>query len=85
MICNNIQSTSSGHMALTGICVFKLSVGSVAIVMDFSEKRCVFQSEVQSRFFDRNQITMHAVICYYIEKQEDKEFKIKHVIIGIYK
>jgi len=70
-------------MAITGICVYKLSVGSVAMVMDFSEKGCVFQREVQSGFFDRNQVTVHPVICYYREKQEDKEYKVKHAIISI--
>lgn len=67
-----------------GICVDKIREGSIAMVMDFSENYgCVFQSEVQSGFFDRNQVTIHPMMCYYTEKQEEKEFKVKHAIIGI--
>jgi len=48
-------------------CIDKLSLGSVAVVMDFSENySCVFQSDVQSGFFDRNQVTVHPMMCYYI-------------------
>lgn len=67
-----------------GICVDRIGEGSIAMVMDFSENYgCVFQSEVQSGFFDRNQVTIHPIMCYYTEKQGEKEFKIKHAIIGI--
>jgi hypothetical protein len=38
-------------------CIDHLKPGSIAMVMDFSENYgCLFQSEVQSGFFDRNQV-----------------------------
>ena len=41
-------------------CIDHLKPGSIAKVMDFSENYgCLFQSEVQSGFFDRNQVTIH--------------------------
>lgn len=65
-------------------CVDQVCEGSIAIVMDFSENYgCVFQSEVQSGFFDRNQVTIHPMMCYYTEKRDDNEYKVKHAIIGI--
>jgi hypothetical protein len=43
-----------------------LKPGSIAMVMDFSEiYGCLFQSEVQSGFFDRNQVTIHPMMIYY--------------------
>ncbi|XP_052789351.1 uncharacterized protein LOC128223902 [Mya arenaria] len=67
-----------------GVCVEKLTKGSVAMVMDFSENyACVFQSEVQSGFFDRNQVTVHPMMCYYKESLDDKDVTVKHAIIGI--
>ena len=49
-----------------GVCVEQLSEGCVSMVMHFSEYYgCVFQCEVQSGFFDRNQITVHPMMCYY--------------------
>jgi hypothetical protein len=46
----------------------------MVMVMDFSENYgCLFQSEVQSGFFDRNQITIHPMMIYYKIKEE--EFK----------
>jgi hypothetical protein len=53
--------------------------------MDFSEiYGCLFQSEVQSGFFDRNQVTIHPMMIYYIIKEEEnKETLVKHAIVGI--
>ena len=48
-----------------GTCIDKLTRGSVSVVMDFSENySCVFQSEVQSRFFDRNPVTVHPMLLH---------------------
>jgi hypothetical protein len=67
-----------------GTCIDKLSQRTVAVVMDFSENySCVFQSEVQSGFFDRNQVTVHPMMCYYKDTVEDKDILVKHAIIGI--
>ena len=52
-------------------CIDHLRDGSVAMVMDFSENYgCLFQSEVQSGFFDRNQVTIHPMMLYYKVKEE---------------
>ena len=57
-----------------GICVDRIGEGSIAMIMDFSENYgCVFQSEVQSGFFDRNQVTIHPIMCYYTEKEGGKK------------
>jgi oligoribonuclease NrnB/cAMP/cGMP phosphodiesterase (DHH superfamily) len=56
------------------------------MVMDFSENYgCLFQSEVQSGFFDRNQVTIHPMIIYYKtkEEEENKETLVKRAIVGI--
>lgn len=54
------------------------------MVMHFSEfYGCVFQCEVQSGFFDRNQITVHPMMCYYKENLGDKVVSVKHAMIGI--
>ena len=58
------------------------------MIMDFSENYgCLFQSEVQSGFFDRNQVTIHPMMVYYKVKEEDgaREALVKHAIIGISK
>ena len=34
-------------------------------------------------FFDRNQVTVHPMMCYYKENLGDKVVTVKHVIIGI--
>ena len=48
--------------------------------MDYSENyRCVFQTEIQSGFFDQTQVTIHPAMSYYLE---DNHF-VKHAIIGI--
>ena len=66
-------------------CIQNLKPGSVAMVMDVSENyACVFQSEVQSGFFDRNQVTIHPIMSYYKNREEcEEERTVKHVIIGI--
>ncbi|KAJ8300503.1 hypothetical protein KUTeg_022022 [Tegillarca granosa] len=67
-------------------CINNLRQGTVAMVMDFSENYgCVFQSEVQSGFFDRNQVTIHPIMAYYRVKEEEteEEYTVKHAIIGI--
>ena len=52
--------------------------------MYFSENySCVFQSDVQSWFFDGNQVTVHLMMCCYKGKVEGKEVLVKHAIIGI--
>lgn len=48
--------------------------------MDFSENySCVFQNEVQSRFFDRTQVVIHPMMLYYTVGV----IAVKHAIIGI--
>lgn len=67
-------------------CVNNLRQGTVAMVMDFSENYgCVFQGEVQSGFFYRNQVTIQQMMAYYRVKKEEaeKEYTVKHAIIGI--
>lgn len=68
-------------------CIYHLKPGSIAMVMDFSENYgCLFQSEVQSGFFDRNQVTIHPMMIYYKIKEEEgenKETLVKHAIVGI--
>jgi len=34
-------------------------------------------------FFDRNQVTVHPMMCYYKENLGDKFVTVKHAIIGI--
>jgi hypothetical protein len=53
--------------------------------MDFSETYgCVFQSEVQSGFFDRNQVTIHPMMIYYkIKEEENKETLVNHAILTL--
>ena len=45
----------------------------------------LFQSEVQSGFFYRNQVTIHPMMIYYKikEEEENKETLVKHAIVGI--
>ena len=67
-------------------CIDQLKHGAIVIIMDFSENYgCLFQSEVQSGFFDRNQVTIHPMMVYYKVKEEDgtREALVKHAIIGI--
>lgn len=66
-------------------CIDHLKPGSIAMVMDFSENYgCLFQSEVQSGFVDRNQVTIHPMMIYYkIKEEENKETLVKHAIVGI--
>ena len=70
-------------------CIYHLKPGSIAMVMvmDFSENYgCLFQSEVQSGFVDRNQVTIHPMMIYYKIKEEEgenKETLVKHAIVGI--
>ena len=67
-------------------CIDHLRVGSVAIVMGFSENYgCLFQSEVQSGFFfNRNQVTIHPMMLYYkVQEEGDRETLVKHAIVGI--
>ena len=72
-------------------CIANLRPGCVALVMDFSENYgCLFQSEVQSGFFDRNQVTIHPMMtCHkkreHLESDDDeREILVKHAIIGYY-
>jgi hypothetical protein len=61
-----------------------LKPGSIAMVMDFSENYgCLFQSEVQSGFFDRNQVTIHPMLIYYKIKEEEGENK--ETLVGLKK
>ena len=62
------------------------------MIMDFSENyACTFQSEAQSGFFDRNQVTIHPIMCYYmepiqanqIEEESTEHIMVKHPIIAI--
>ena len=47
----------------------------------------LFQSEVQSGFFDRNQVSIHPMMIYYkIKEEEEEENKgtlVKHAVVGI--
>ncbi|KAH3854866.1 hypothetical protein DPMN_097424 [Dreissena polymorpha] len=60
-----------------GICVDRIGEASIAMVMDFRENYgCVFQSKVQSGFFDRNQVTIHPILYYYsIQKNREKNIQ----------
>ena len=56
-------------------CKETLSDNEAVTVMDFSENySCRFQNEVQSAFFDTNQVTIHPMMMYY--KKDD--VLIKH-------
>ena len=58
-------------------CIGHLKPESIAMVMDFSENYgCVFQSEVQSGFFDRNQVTIHPMMIYYKNKRRREQRNI---------
>jgi hypothetical protein len=69
-------------------CIDHLKPRSIAMVIDFSENYgCLFQSEVQSGFLYRNQVTIHPMMIYYKikeeEEEENKETLVKHAIVGI--
>ena len=56
------------------------SGSQVVLLMDFSENyRCTFRDEVQSGYFDQQQVTVHPMMAYY---QEEGSL-VKHAIIGI--
>lgn len=61
-------------------CQDNLKPGQVMVVMDFSENyNCKFQNEVQTAFFDQNQVTVHPFMTYYLKD----ESLVKHAIIVI--
>ena len=54
------------------------------ICMDYAETyHCRFQGEVQSAFFDQNQVTIDPMMAYYKETMENEELQGKHTTIGI--
>lgn len=59
-------------------CQDSLKPGQVMTVMDSSENyNCKFQSEVQNAFFDKNQVTVHPLMAYYLQNQSI----VKHSMI----
>ena len=66
------------------LCIQGLQEDEACICMDYAENyQCRFQGEVQSAFFDQNQVTIHPMIAYYKERMENEELLVKHAIIGI--
>ena len=66
------------------LCIQGLQEHEACICMDYAENyQCKFQGEVQSAFFDKNQVTIHPVMAYYKERMENEELLVKHAIIGI--
>lgn len=65
-------------------CLKQLKDGEVVTVMDFSENyNCRFKNEVQTAFFDQNQVTLHPMMCYYLVKHKGEDVRMKHSINGI--
>ena len=66
------------------LCIQGLQEDEACICMDYAENyQCRFQGEVQSAFFDQNQVTIHPMMAYYKERMENEELLVKHAIIGI--
>lgn len=62
--------------------ISSLTPGQVVILMDYSENyRCLFRDEVQSGFFDQQQVTIHPCMTYY--KSQPEGTLVKHAIIGV--
>lgn len=69
-------------------CKETLTEEKALVVMDFAENySCRYQNEVQSAFWDTNQVTIHPMMTYYFTETEDdtNDSKVlrKHAIIGI--
>ena len=69
-------------------CKENLNENEALVVMDFAENySCRYHNEVQSAFWDTNQVTIHPMMAYYfVETQEDNgEIKTlrNHAVIGI--
>lgn len=61
-------------------CINALQDDDAVLCMDYAENyKCGYQEEVQSPFFNQNQVTIHPMMCYY---QEDNTL-VKHAIIGV--
>ena len=65
-------------------CISSLKSVDACLAMDFSENyQCCFQSEVQSAFFDQNQVVLHPMMAYYNTEHNDETVLVKHAIIGL--
>ena len=65
------------------LCIQGMQKNEACICMEYAENyQCRFQREVQSAFFDQNQVTIHPM-AYYKERMENEELLVKHAIIGI--
>ncbi len=83
--------TLPGHLfraewqqAQTRKCIKTLTLDEACLCMDFAESyTCRFQGEVQSAFFDQNQVVLHPMMAYYKQTTDDGSLLVKHAIIGV--
>ena len=65
-------------------CIDNLSLDEACLCMDYAESyQCRFQHEVQSAFFEQNQVTLHPMMAYYLKVVGNDTLPVKHAIIGI--
>ena len=65
-------------------CIQGLSNTQAVLVMDYAENyQCNFQNEAQNAFFDRNTVTIHPMMLYYIKSVDEERTLVKHAIICI--
>lgn len=51
-------------------CIDSMTEGDIAMVMDYSENyKCRFQNESSNAYFEQRQVTVHPMMCYYIQAQ----------------
>lgn len=63
-------------------CKETIKENEMVVVMDFSENyTCRFQNEVQSAFWNSNQVTIHPVVAYYGVKTATSTIQRKHSIV----
>ena len=66
------------------VCIEGLANDEACLCMDYAENyQCKFQQEVQSAFFEQNQVTIHPMMAYYKEDFENETLLVKHGIIGV--
>ena len=65
-------------------CKESITQNDAVVIMDFAKNyTCRFQNEVQSAFWDSNQITIHPMMTYYLVKDADSLKLRKHSVIGV--
>ena len=75
---------ASWQMSQLEKCKESMTQNDAVIIMDFAENyTCRFQNEVQSAFWDSNQITIHPMMTYYMVKDADSLKLRKHSVIGV--